>query len=346
MLWLWIPLAVLVGGVVLAALAFHLYVRRNYVPVVKRVFLEKPLFILPFGQPVPGAEEVTLTTPDGLPLQGCYVRTERPRKGVILFGLEFGSNKWGCLAYTDFLIEQGYDVFSFEMRGQGKSPAQPGYEPLQWITYHEVTDFQTALEYLKNRPDRDPRGIGFFGLSKGGGSGLIAAAHNNFVRCFVTDGIFGTMTTMVPFMQKWKFIFISVLWVAKSLPRWYLRRLARITTRQIARERNCHYPDLERAMKYLSPRPLLMIHGSADNYIKPEMARELFGMAREPKEFWLVDKAKHNQALHVAGDEYRRRVLAFFDTHLAALPLPAAPTPSVNGTPAPAPPVTSERTPL
>ena len=37
----------------------------------------------------------------------------------------------------------------------------------------------------------------------------------------------------------------------------------------------------------------------------------------EPKEFWLVEGAKHNQALHVAGDEYRRRVLEFFERHLA-----------------------------
>jgi hypothetical protein len=37
---------------------------------------------------------------------------------------------------------------------------------------------------------------------------------------------------------------------------------------------------------------------------------------------WLVDGAKHNQALAIAGDEYRRRVLDFFDLHLAG---PAAP---------------------
>jgi hypothetical protein len=43
----------------------------------------------------------------------------------------------------------------------------------------------------------------------------------------------------------------------------------------------------------------------------------LFQYAREPKEFWLVPGAKHNQALHLVGDEYRRRVLAFFEQHLA-----------------------------
>ena len=58
----------------------------------------------------------------------------------------------------------------------------------------------------------------------------------------------------------------------------------------------------------------LMIHGGGDTYIKPEMAQALFDRAGKPKEFWLVEGAKHNQALHVAGDEYQRRVLEFFKT--------------------------------
>ena len=60
-----------------------------------------------------------------------------------------------------------------------------------------------------------------------------------------------------------------------------------------------------------------MIHGGGDTYIKPEMARPIFEKAGEPKEFWLVDNAKHNQALQIEGDEYRRRVLAFFEKYLA-----------------------------
>jgi len=60
-----------------------------------------------------------------------------------------------------------------------------------------------------------------------------------------------------------------------------------------------------------------MIHGGSDTYIKPDMARKLFDKARGPKELWIVEGAKHNQALHVAGDRYRRRVREFFDVHLA-----------------------------
>ncbi|HEV3313114.1 MAG TPA: alpha/beta hydrolase [Chloroflexota bacterium] len=84
----------------------------------------------------------------------------------------------------------------------------------------------------------------------------------------------------------------------------------------VRKENGRRYPHLERAMPRLAPRPLLMIHGGGDTYIKPGMAQQLFARARQPKELWLVEKAKHNQALQVAGDQYRQRVLAFFETHL------------------------------
>src|SRR5262249_3002334 len=100
----------------------------------------------------------------------------------------------------------------------------------------------------------------------------------------------------------------------------------------IQRERGCRFPHLERAIRRLGSRPLLMIHGGGDTYIKPEMARELFDRVRGPKEFWLVEKAKHNQAFQLAGAEYQRRVLAFFRTHLAG-EAPAADQEPVKGGP-------------
>ena len=59
-----------------------------------------------------------------------------------------------------------------------------------------------------------------------------------------------------------------------------------------------------------------MIHGGDDTYIKPEMARSLFKRIRQPKELWVVQGAKHNQAFQVAGAEYATRMTRFFDAHL------------------------------
>jgi alpha-beta hydrolase superfamily lysophospholipase len=93
--------------------------------------------------------------------------------------------------------------------------------------------------------------------------------------------------------------------------------VAAAALRHVARERHCHFPHLERHISKLAPRPLLMIHGGADTYIKPEMAQALFDRARHPKALWLVEGAKHNQAFHVANGHYQERVRAFFDNHLA-----------------------------
>jgi uncharacterized protein len=316
--WLWISLGVLAALLIATPFAFHLYIRRYYLWVVLRIFQEKPLFIMPFGQPTPDAEELALQTADGLLLQGCYLKTTKPRKGVLLFGLEFGSNRWACVPYCEFLREAGYDIFTFEMRGQGKSPAQAGYEPLQWVTDFEVIDFEAALVYLKSRPDRDPRGIGLFGLSKGGSAALTVAARDDFIRCFAVDGVFATLTTMVPYMKQFVMIYTRLPWAVCLIPDWYLVFVANIAMRQIEALRGCHYVPLEECIPKLAPRPLLMIHGGGDTYIKPDMAKTLFDLAGQPKEFWLVENAKHNQAFHLAADEYKRRVLAFFDQHLAA----------------------------
>ncbi len=339
MFWVWTGLAVMMSlpaAVAVTLILLHYYLRYRYLHYMVRIFQEKPLFVIPRGQPVPGAEDVVLASNNGLELRGCYLRTSAARRcGVVLFGLEFGSNRWSCVPYCEHLLEAGFDVFAFEPRGQGDSAAQPGYDPLQWVTDFEVEDTKTALEYMKSRPDADPRGIGFFGISKGGAAGIIAAAEDPWVRCFLTDGMFATYSVMVPYMRKWYGIYNSNYAVQGLLPLWYYGLIGKVGLRQIAKERNCRFPHLESAMPKLAPRPLFMIHGAGDTYVKPEMAELLFERGRQPKELWVVEGAKHNQALHLVKDEYQRRVLDFFEKHLAdgpradRTPLPVAATPAL-----------------
>lgn len=317
------PLLLLLYGIYL-----YIYIRVKYLHFLVRIFQEKPLFIVPRGQPLPEAELVRFPGGDGLTLTGCYLRTVRPRRGVILFGLEFGSDCWACWSYCEHLVVNGFDVFAFESRNQGSSDAQPGYEPLQWVTEYEVRDTEAALAYLMARPDADPRGVGFFGISKGAGAGLIVASRDPNVLCCVTDGVFATYTTLVPYMRQWFRIYNSHYAIQGLIPGWFYGLIGLAGIRQIQRERHCRFPHLEKNLPHLSPRPLLMIHGQGDTYIKPEMGRRLFDYAGAPKEFWLVENAKHNQALQIAGEEYRQRVLQFFEKHLAAQ------GPTSNGQPA------------
>jgi len=317
--WFWVGFAILMVppialGLVLAAM--YLYVRWKYMGFLVRIFQEKPLFIIPRGQPVDEAEHVTFPTADGLTLRGCYLRANGSRKGVILFGLEFGSNRWACLQYCEGLVADGFDVFAYEPRNQGDSDKDPNYEPLQWVTDRDVADMRSAVAYLLGRPDADPRGIGAFGISKGGGTALLVAATDPAIRCVVTDGAYATYTTMVPYMRRWIGIYTENRRITSVLPTWFYGLIGLSGVRHVARNRGVTYPSLEKAAGKLD-RPLLMIHGEADTYIKPDMARALFARARGPKELWLVPGAKHNQAFQLAGAEYTRRLIEFFETNLA-----------------------------
>jgi alpha-beta hydrolase superfamily lysophospholipase len=306
-----VPVILLVG-----VIAIHIYLCVNYIQYVERIFQEIPLFIIPRGQADPAAEDVMFESSDGLKLRGCYYKASGPRRGVILFGLEFGSDRWSCRSYCEHLIAAGFDVFAFEPRNQGSSDHMAGYEPLQWVTDFEVRDAKAAVAYLKRRSDADKRGIGFFGISKGGGAGLFVAARDPYIRCCVTDGVFGTYTTLVPYMRHF-FRIYNRSGIQGLIPSWYYGYVGLKALRRIARLRRCHFPHLEKYVALLAPRPWLMIHGDADTYIKPEMAERLFARASEPKELWMVPLAKHNEALQIVGDEYRRRVLDFFQSYLS-----------------------------
>jgi uncharacterized protein len=303
----------LVGGLVGYV---YWYVRRNMLGQLERVFVEKPLFIIPRGEADPAAEDVRFPTAGGMHLQGVYFRTAAPaRTGVVLFGIEYGSDRWSCRSYCDPLLAAGYDVFAYEPRNQGKSDTIPSYEPLQWVTRYEVEDARAALAHLKQRPDRDPKGVGLFGVSKGANAGLAVAAEDPWVRCVATDGAFGLVSVILPYMRHWVRIYNTNYLVHGLMPAWFYAHMARVGIRRVERARKVRFYHLEPRLGRLR-QPFLMIHGEADSYIKVEMARALFRRAAGPKEFWAVPGARHNQSISVAGPEYARRVVAFFGQHL------------------------------
>jgi fermentation-respiration switch protein FrsA (DUF1100 family) len=64
----------------------------------------------------------------------------------------------------------------------------------------------------------------------------------------------------------------------------------------------------------LSPRPVLLIAGTADRLVPPSMTERLYQFAREPKSLWLVHGADHGEYAAVAPVEYERRLVQFFST--------------------------------
>ncbi len=60
--------------------------------------------------------------------------------------------------------------------------------------------------------------------------------------------------------------------------------------------------------------PLLVIHGDADEIVPFAQGQAVFRRANQPKQFWCVPGAHHNDLLYIAGDEYTARLRAFYNS--------------------------------
>ena len=316
-----------VAGSLLALLvAFLAYVYIRYAPIIGRIFEEKPLFFPLRVAPTGEGEDVRIGRRAGSAHPGRDI-FQRPgaarRLGVVVFCHEYLGDRWSALAYAGHLRDLGFDLFSFDFRNHGGSDAEPGYQPLQWLTTHEVTDLRAALHYVRGRSDADPAGVGLYGVSRGGSAALCVGGKDPSVWGVVTDGAFPTRGTMLAYILRWAEIYVGVKALWRHLPIQSYQFLAWSSRKRTQARLNCRFPDVERATARLAPRPLLMIHGEKDSYIGPDIARGLFDVAGDPKELWVVPKAKHNRCREVAGRDYSDRVASFFLANAPRVSRPA-----------------------
>jgi pimeloyl-ACP methyl ester carboxylesterase len=295
-----------------ASAAFLVYAAVRYAPIIGRIFEEKPLFLPLLIDEEPGGEPVRFSTEDGLVLAGTYYRTAgRTRLGVVVFCHEYLSDRRSFSPYTCGLREAGFDIFTFDFRNHGDSARDPHYRPLQWVTDHEVRDLTGALSYLATRPDRDPAGVGLFGISRGGSAALLVAAADPVVWGVVSDGAFPTRGTMLAYILRWAEIYVSAGFLWKVMPLWVFRYVGWVGRVRSEWRLRCRFPDVERAVARLACCHWLMIHGERDAYIGPEIATALFELAPGPKDSWIVPGAKHNRCREIDPAAYRERVTCF-----------------------------------
>ena len=172
--------------------------------------------------------------------------------------------------------ELGFSVLALDYRGFGKSDGELPTETLA------NEDARAAWDWLGKRyPDR-PRYI--FGHSLGGAIAIELASQ-------VTDEA-GTIVEGT---------FTSIPDVVRSMPWGWLPVGPLITQR------------FEAVRKVASVgSPLLVVHGTEDSLIKPDLGRRLFEAAREPKAFVLVQGGAHHNTNAVGQPQYRRAIAELF----------------------------------
>ena len=95
--------------------------------------------------PDPKAESIEFKTTDGLTLRGSLHRQpERNPKGLILFCPETDGSHWSAMSYCHALVEDGFDILSFDFRGQGESDGAKSPDG------QEKQDVLAAVGYMRS----------------------------------------------------------------------------------------------------------------------------------------------------------------------------------------------------
>jgi len=248
------------------------------------LYFPTPGPVPPAASVLPGAEDVTFETADGLRLAGWFVpappgdpadRVGRARPAVLVCNGNGGDRSMRA-PLAAALSRMGLAVLLFDYRGYGGNPGHPTEEGL-------AADARAALGYLAGRPEVDPERVIYFGESLGAAVALRLA----------TERPPAALVLRSPFAS-----------------------LAEVGRR--------HYPVLPVSLllrdRYDSAAlagrldaPLLVVAGGRDQIVPAGHSRRLFDAAPQPKRLVVLDGAGHNDDELLAGPRLLAELRTFLD---------------------------------
>ncbi|MEZ4642158.1 MAG: alpha/beta fold hydrolase [Chloroflexota bacterium] len=263
----------------------------------------KPIQMTPADFGISSAETVHITV-DGLTLSAWFIPPAPEKDGAtLLFVHGFSGNRASLLDVAAMLHKHGYGALLLDLRNHGESEG----DITTW-GYDEVDDVLAAFAYLQTRPEVNSERIALFGKSMGGATVLRAAAHLPSARLIIAESAYNDFGGNMP----------SITFNMGGLPRAYAPLVLRAAERQTGVPLREVRPldDIPR----LAARPLLFIHGTADQLVAPSHSEAMFAAATEPKLLYLVPGAAHVGVFAADPTGYETAVIPFIDQYLSGNP--------------------------
>lgn len=244
-------------------------------------------------------EEVEFKSRDGITLRGWFIPAPKA-KGTVIFCHGHAGSMDPDLKYAPWFHSSGFNVLMFDFRGHGRSEGDKIS-----MGYYERFDLLGAVDYLKKRGLDN---IGVLGFSMGGAVAITTAAIEPSIKAVACDGAFAKLVGVLirgigvvnPALRPAGIVAgpLAILFASARLGAWLPSA------------------DPIRWVAKLSPRPLLLIHGERDVFISTQEILALYRSAGEPKELWIVPGANHRNADELYPEEYREKVIGFFERYL------------------------------
>ncbi len=220
-------------------------------------------------------EEVWLTTSDNVRVNAWYLANATSQKALLWFHGNAENIGIG-LEHLGFYSQVGVNVLAVEYRGYGKSEGSPTEAGV-------YRDADAAYDYLLEVRHIQPKNIFVYGHSLGGAVAVDLASRRECGGLIVQSSF-----TSVRDMARRTFRIPLLEYIPKS----QFNSLAKI--RHV------------RA-------PILIFHGTRDETVPFFMGQQLFAAAPEPKFFFRIEGAGHNDVIEAGGERLFERFKTFLD---------------------------------
>ncbi|MBK8070634.1 MAG: alpha/beta fold hydrolase [Ramlibacter sp.] len=209
-------------------------------------------------------------------LHALWAASDNPKAPVLLYLHGARWNVTGSAFRIRRMQELGFSVLGVEYRGFGKSsPGLPGEDTA-------AEDARAAWQWLAQQHPQRERYI--FGHSLGGAIAIDLASRVDDEHGTLVEGTFTSIPELIRTF-KWGWLPVGPL----------------VTQR---------FDSLGKVQRIGSP--LLVVHGSNDRLISPELGRKLFEAATGPKAFVLVEGGSHHNTNSVGQAQYREALARLF----------------------------------
>ncbi len=238
-------------------------------------------------------EDIEFPAEDGTTLRGWWVPAD-PSAGRAVVTVHGGaSDRRDFLRHVPFLHDAGWDVLLFDCREHGGSDnLGRGIS----LGYRESRDVSSAVAWARAR---GADVVAVLGTSQGGSSAIIAGARDAAIDGVIAENPFANVLEVLQGT-----IHMQRLWVPEIL----IGLMRDVSTWRFGASGRWEAIDV---VAEVAPRPLLLMHGTADRIVPSRHSELLFARAREPKYLWRAEGADHMRLFNRHPEQYSERVLAF-----------------------------------
>ncbi len=244
-------------------------------------------------------DNVSWTSKDGTRIVGWFIPADNSdRTAIVCHGV--GAYKADMLDFVRTLHEADFNVLTFDFRSHGQSGGHT-------VTYgkQEKWDIISGVDMLQNRySDRCKRIVGV-GWSMGASSLILAAAHDNRIEALHLDAAYArtfdiarVITARIPPVFKQVGLYLGTAFGCAET------------------QSNLFKAGPINVISEIAPRPIMLVHGTADQIIPIGQGRLLYEQAREPKYWHEIAGSDHCQTLHNDSPNYEKRMIAFLEEAL------------------------------